>query len=89
MASCGWLGFVGLNVSVEIIELRESGEWPSKFTGDADPDVQLERLLDTLHAEIEIGPTTAQIRGLINIEVEIPRAQSDAIYASLEGRGLR
>ena len=77
--------------SNELIELRDSGMWPGKVAGNVDPDVQLERTLDALHAEVVLGEDVAKVSGLFDLNVSIPEDDSEptSLHASRSGRGLR
>ena len=76
--------------SDELIELRNAGMWPGKFASNVDPDVQLERTLDALHAEVVLGEDMAKVSGLFDLEVSIPEDSEPApLHASLSRRGLR
>jgi DNA invertase Pin-like site-specific DNA recombinase len=79
--------------SNELIELRNSGMWPGKFASNIDPDVQLERTLDALHAEVVLGEDTAKVSGLFDLDVSIPVDDAEdsepvSLHASPSGRGL-
>lgn len=79
--------------SNELIELRNSGMWPGKFANNVDPDVQLERTLDALHAEVVLGEDVAKVSGLFDLDVSIPEDDAEnsepaSLHASRSGRGL-
>ncbi len=80
--------------SNELIELRNSGMWPGKFASNVNPDVQLERTLDALHAEVVLGEDMAKVSGLFDLNVSIPEdgaedSEPASLHASRYGRGLR
>ena len=80
--------------SNELIELRNSGMWPGKFASNVNPDVQLERTLDVLHAQVVLGEDVAKVSGRFDLDVSIPEdgaedSEPASLHASRSGRGLR